>query len=267
MASAKLAQILGKDAASIDATQPLSVGRANVDAVLMAKLVAPATTDKLGFLFQVHTKAAQAGGDEYADYLKKQSVVFATLVLLQPGQFSGAAAPSAGWGPQTVLDILKGDGTSRLSFPSGFLPALLQTLRRMSLPGYVGADGNGTCLLSLLVAHQESVVPLLIKEVTKLNLVEPFHGQFAALQVLPPHSKTSTDPSAQLAKALASTPLHLFLVACGSIAPFWAPPLHDAATRQAGFCLRFRHKRCRAPTSHPKFTKSGFSTCSKFHQR
>ncbi|KAJ1477544.1 hypothetical protein T484DRAFT_1820912 [Baffinella frigidus] len=182
MASAKLAQILGKDAASIDATQPLSVGRANVDAVLMAKLVAPATTDKLGFLFQVHTKAAQAGGDEYADYLKKQSVVFATLVLLQPGQFSGAAAPSAGWGPQTVLDILKGDGTSRLSFPSGFLPALLQTLRRMSLPGYVGADGNGTCLLSLLVAHQESVVPLLIKEVTKLNLVEPFHGQFAALQ-------------------------------------------------------------------------------------
>ena len=185
MAAAKLAQILGKDAASIDATAPLSQGRPNVDAVLMARLVAPATTDKLGFLFQVYTKAAQAGGDEYADYLKKQAVAFAALVLIQPGQFSGTAAPSPGWGAQTVLDILKGDGTSRLSFPAGFLPALIVTLRKMSLPGYVGADGNGTCLLSLLVAHQESVVPLLLKEVSTLNLVEPFHGQFAALQVLP----------------------------------------------------------------------------------
>jgi hypothetical protein len=182
MAAAKLAAILGKDAAGIDATAPLAQGRPSVDAVLLGKLVASTTSDKLGFLLQVYTKASTAGSDEYAEYLKKQAVAYAALLLLQPGQFSGAIAPSPGWGAQTVLGILKNDGSSRHSFPAGFLSALVSAMRIMSLPGYVGPDGTGTCLQSLLVSHQESVVPLLINDVTKLSLIDPFHGQFAALQ-------------------------------------------------------------------------------------
>jgi hypothetical protein len=177
MASAKLARILGKDASSINASSPLSEGRPAVDAVFLSQLVSPAVPDKLGFLFGVYTKSLQGGG-EYGDYLKKQSVSYAALFIMNPRQFSGASAPSTA---QTFLDLMKADGSSPLTFPSGFFPALIAELRSMSLTGYA----SGTCLQSLLVGHRESVVPLLIKEVIKLNLVDPFHGHFAVLQVPP----------------------------------------------------------------------------------
>lgn len=198
----KLSHILdSKEAVSIPQTKPCASQRHAVDAAFLSRLMSPATSDAIAYLLQTFSRAAKAGDDEYAKYVKKQAVAYAALAFLQPGSFSqSASAVPASYASQTLLDIIKADGSSNLQMPSGFLAALVAHMAEMELPGYPTPGG---ALLVLFASHPESVLPLLMKETLKTNIVERFGPCMTAMLELLQNK--------QLAAVLANSPYWLSL--------------------------------------------------------
>ena len=128
-----------------------------------------------------------AGGDDFMVYIKKQCVSYTSLVLLQPGSFSGgAAATSPGEGARRMLDLLKGEGT--LTLPSTFFGELVAHMKGLDLPAYPSAATNGGVLQAFFVGHKEAVVPLLIDATLKTNLVENYSWTFRVTSELLAHA-------------------------------------------------------------------------------
>mmetsp|Transcript_44964 Transcript_44964/g.91773 ORF Transcript_44964/g.91773 Transcript_44964/m.91773 type:complete len:968 (-) Transcript_44964:349-3252(-) len=173
MAEKRLAHILdSKEAASIDANVADSSQQSAVDGVLLSRVFT--SEDSFAYLLQTFQRASKAGNE----YVKRQAVTYAALVLLQPSGFSqSATAISASYAPQRMLDLLKADGSARMELPSGFFPALMTRMSELDMPGYPPSGAQSV----LFASHQDSVVPLLMKEVLKSNIVEPFFPYYTAL--------------------------------------------------------------------------------------
>jgi hypothetical protein len=119
------------------------------------------------------------------EYVKKQCVSYSSLVLLQPGSFSGgAAATSAGDGARRLLELLKGEG--QLTLPNNFFGELVAQMKDLELPGYPAAASGGA-LQTFFVGHAEALVPQLIAATLKTNLVENYAWTFRVTSELLAH--------------------------------------------------------------------------------
>uniref|UniRef100_A0A6U2CMW7 RING-type E3 ubiquitin transferase n=1 Tax=Hemiselmis andersenii TaxID=464988 RepID=A0A6U2CMW7_HEMAN len=166
-----IGRMLKTSGADIPTDGPVAAQRSRIDECLVSAL-GTVTSDPFAYLVETYGRALKEGG-EYGEYVQKLSVSFAALVLLQPAQFY-VTPPKQGEAAKRLVDILRDDGTNSISLPRGFLPALMDKMQALKLPGFAERGPVDTFFL----APNGSVVAALMGDLQKLSLADMYQPLF-----------------------------------------------------------------------------------------